>query len=182
MIIRIVFCLTVPLLLVACGSQPASSYVDDYRSAQARFPGSATEAQLTDFLALYQRLGGDDVGERVRRAYADELFFNDTLHTSYSADDLATYMEQTARRVDQVNVTVLDHWQRGVDVYVRWHMETAFTVVGKQRQSESVGITHLRFNDQGRIVLHQDFWDSAEGFYRHIPVSGQAINWVRGKL
>ena len=168
--------------MAGCTSSPTDSYVDDYQRAQEQFPGSSESVELEAFFNLYSKLAGDDVAERVQRAYADEMFFNDTLHTSHSAADLADYMQETSERVDKVDVTILDHWQRGADVYVRWHMDTTFTVTGKQRHAQSVGITHLRFNEQGKIVLHQDFWDSTEGFYRHIPVSGHAINWIRSKL
>ena len=31
---------------------------------------------------------------------------------------------------------------------------------------------------QGRIVLHQDFWDSAAGLYRNLPVVGYALKKI----
>jgi hypothetical protein len=54
--------------------------------------------------------------------------------------------------------------------------------VRSQVTSNTVGVTHLRFDEAGRIILHQDFWDSAEGLYRHIPVLGSLIGVIRGRF
>ena len=32
---------------------------------------------------------------------------------------------------------------------------------------------------QGRVLLHQDFWDSAQGVWDHVPVLGTVIRWIQ---
>lgn len=39
-------------------------------------------------------------------------------------------------------------------------------------------MTHLRFDAAGRIIVHQDFWDSAEGLYRHFPLIGWLLRQI----
>ena len=55
----------------------------------------------------------------------------------------------------------------------------SFDVMGNERRSNTVSMTHFRFDEQGKIIVHQDFWDSAGGFYRTLPVVGRIISWVR---
>ena len=43
-------------------------------------------------------------------------------------------------------------------------------------------MTQLRFNSDGLVVLHQDYWDSAGGFYDHLPVVGGLLAWIRSML
>jgi hypothetical protein len=43
-------------------------------------------------------------------------------------------------------------------------------------------MTLLRFDKQGRVVLHQDFWDSSAGFYEHLPVLGGVMRWIKSKI
>ena len=50
---------------------------------------------------------------------------------------------------------------------------------GESRASDTIGMTLLRFDDAGRVRFHQDFWDSTEGFYRHVPVLGWVLERVR---
>ena len=44
--------------------------------------------------------------------------------------------------------------------------------------SETIGITHARFNAAGKVVLHQDFWDTGLGFYQHLPALGNIIKSI----
>lgn len=34
------------------------------------------------------------------------------------------------------------------------------------------GATHLRFDTQGRVILHRDYWDAAEELYAKLPLVG----------
>jgi hypothetical protein len=43
-------------------------------------------------------------------------------------------------------------------------------------------MSHLRFNNEGKIILHQDYWDSMQGFYQHIPIIGGVLQWIKSGL
>jgi hypothetical protein len=43
-------------------------------------------------------------------------------------------------------------------------------------------VTLLRFDRAGRVVLHQDFWDPAAGFYEHLPVLGPVLRWIKSQI
>ena len=40
----------------------------------------------------------------------------------------------------------------------------------------------VRFDAQGRVVLHQDFWDATAGVFEHVPVVGTAIRGIKAKF
>ena len=41
------------------------------------------------------------------------------------------------------------------------------------------GVTHLRFDAEGRVTLHRDYWDAAEELYAKLPVVGALMRWLR---
>ena len=41
------------------------------------------------------------------------------------------------------------------------------------------GGSHLRFDAQGRIALHRDYWDAAEELYEKLPVLGALMRWLK---
>ena len=139
-------------------------------------------AALQGFRAVFERLRGDDLRQRVESAYAETVFFNDTLITLKDRDALLEYLAESGERTNRLSIRILDAAVSGDNVYVRWHMEMSFDVMGTERSSNTVGMTHLRFDRRGKIVLHQDFWDSAGGFYQTLPVVGRVIRWVRNGL
>jgi len=146
------------------------SYVPKYKAALRELPGSeiAIDSGLETFGEVYRDLARPDLVERVRELYAEEMYFSDTLVTFRDRGELSDYMNMTAARLKASRVDVDQILRDGRDTFVRWtmHYETGSI------DSTSIGMSHLRFDENGRIVLHQDFWDSASGLYRHLPVIG----------
>ena len=44
------------------------------------------------------------------------------------------------------------------------------------------GVSHLRFDAGGKVVLHRDYWDAAEELYAKQPLLGSLMNFLRRKL
>jgi hypothetical protein len=145
-------------------------------------PGSGNHPQLAEFIELFRNLKRDDVADMVHRVYAETLYFNDTLKTVLDRDTLAGYLEETAGRVDFNHVEVEQVLFDGDSYFLRWSMTTGFSVMGRSVESLSIGMTHLRLDDQGKVVLHQDFWDNTEGLFRHLPVVGSLIEKIRNRF
>jgi hypothetical protein len=38
---------------------------------------------------------------------------------------------------------------------------------------------YVLFDESGKVILHQDYWDSASGFFEHIPIVGGVIKAVK---
>lgn len=155
--------------------------MDAYKNALDTFPGSpaAIDEGLDRFGRTFADLTADDVGAEMRELYADRVFFNDTLVTLESSDAVGDYMASTGDKLDVSKVDV-DHTIRdGNDVYVRWTMHFKTSAFGMKVESNSIGMTHLRFDENGRIVLHQDFWDAASGLYEHLPIVGAMLRTAK---
>src|SRR6056297_341246 len=182
----LIFVLLIAAVLVWVGTRPAAPkpFSDDYQRALRTHPGSerGIEAGLADFAAVYGELTHPEIGRRVARLYADPMYFNDSLKTFQSLQPLVEYMETTSRMLDESSVEIQQVIRDGADVFVRWTMTFASSALGREISSESIGMTHLRFNAEGQIVLHQDFWDSAAGLYRNLPVVGYALKQVDKRM
>lgn len=175
------------LLLIGCGGRGGAAEPDiigEYEAALAAFPGSADQIDvgLERFRATFHDLTAADLAERVRETYADELFFNDTLHSFYALGELVEYMRRTGAGLSDSVVEVHQVLRDGADVYVRWTMEFRTRAAGRDIHSRSIGMTHLRFDDAGRVVLHQDFWDSGHALYAHLPFVGFAVRRARASM
>ncbi|MCW5625233.1 MAG: nuclear transport factor 2 family protein [Burkholderiales bacterium] len=44
------------------------------------------------------------------------------------------------------------------------------------------GTTHLRFDGDGRIAFHRDYWDTGEELYARLPVIGAVIRFLRKRM
>ncbi|MEE4250596.1 MAG: nuclear transport factor 2 family protein [Alcanivoracaceae bacterium] len=183
-LIRVLLLLSFTSLTVGCAARSSDSYVDAYEDALLRYPGTAVSGpEVADrFNSLYADLKGPDLAERIDEVYAEQIFFGDTLHTYHDRDELRSYLILTAKRVDTIEVDVRHVVVDGHDVWLNWRMATSAKALGKRMNAETIGMTHLRFDEQGKVVLHQDYWDSSEGVLIHIPIIGGLVRWTRNKL
>ncbi len=176
------------LLIAGClargGTMDESTIIEDYEQALERFTGSGdrVDAGIERFIESYGDLTHPELAHRMREVYAEELFFNDTLHTFDNRDALVDYLARTGAGLDESRVEVKQVIRDGADAFVRWNMEFRTRTTGREIHSKSIGMTHLRFDDSGRIILHQDFWDSGHALYAHLPFVGFAVRQARKRL
>jgi hypothetical protein len=82
----------------------------------------------------------------------------------------------------QSQVTVDDTVSSGNDHYIRWTMVFTAPKLNGGNPVESVGMSHVRFNQAGQVIMHQDFWDSGTNIYGQIPVLGGVIESIRRRF
>ncbi|TVS10812.1 MAG: nuclear transport factor 2 family protein [Wenzhouxiangella sp.] len=178
---------TALVAISACGGRGGMAdldIIDGYEQAMTDFPGStrAIDEGLARFKASYADLTSPTLADDISATYASTLYFNDTLHTFSKLEDLAAYMKQTGSALSESSVDVHQVIRDGADVYVRWTMEFKSRAVGRNIHSRSIGVSHLRFDEEGRVVLHQDFWDSGHALYAHLPIVGFFVRRARSAL
>lgn len=183
-------------LLSGCvGTSPTPAdgpYPETYQSRIQTHPATAavapapTQAELrkrfNDFIDFFSELREADIERRTQQVYADDLYFNDTLKTFSSRQKLASYLGETARRVEFNRVEIYRIVPFGDDYFMQWTMRTGFKMFGKLIETESIGITHVRLDGEGKVNFHQDFWDNTEGLFSHLPVVGYVVRRTRDSL
>ena len=125
----------------------------------------------------------DEQKNALDAVYADDLFFNDTLKTLRSGSEVKKHLVGTADLLTSGSVechsTTRD--ENGA-YYVRWQMSYAGPKMNSGKPIVTIGMTQLRFNEQGRVIFHQDYWDSATGVFEHIPLVGGLVKFIRGRM
>jgi hypothetical protein len=136
-------------------------------------------ARFSDFVS---QMSVQRTPAMVRQVYASEVYFDDTLKEVHGSEALAAYFKHSLGGAESVTVEILDVAQSGGDYYVRWQMAIRFRSLADGRLTESTGVSQLRFDPQGLITFHKDYWDSTNGFFQYVPVVGRMIGWVKGRL
>ena len=140
-------------------------------------------AAIERFKAFFATLAPDKVERLLDVTYAPDVWFNDTLKEIEGRDALHGYLKHSAEAVDACRVEVHEVIDNGAgDYYFRWSMMIRFKRFKKGEDTWSIGISHIRFDAQGRVVLHQDFWNAADGLFQHVPVLGALIRAIKRRL
>ncbi|MEM9489514.1 MAG: nuclear transport factor 2 family protein [Myxococcota bacterium] len=146
-------------------------------------PGSSDEqAAIERFKDFFSVLSADNVQAKIRAVYADRVFFNDTLSEVRTIDQLERHLVKSAKATVSTVVEVTDVAAADGNYYFRWVMDIEFRKLRKGTVTRSIGISHIRFNRAGKVVLHQDYWDATAGLFEHVPLIGGLLRYVKGKL
>ncbi len=173
--------------LAGCSSGP-HDFTKDYAAALSARPGVAMggaqdgRRAVAGFAALYGDLNEVNVQTKVREVYAADAWFNDTIATEVGIDAIEKYLLKTARGAELVQAKIDDVAVSGADCYVRWTMEIRAKNLASGQPIITTGMSHLRFDREGRIILHQDYWNPSAGIYQHLPLLGPAIRFVNGLI
>ena len=79
-------------------------------------------------------------------------------------------------------LNILDTARSGPDHYIRWEMIFSAPKLSGGSPIHSVGMSQVRFDAQGKVAFHQDFWDSGKNIYGKIPIVGGLIHTIRNRM
>ena len=181
------FLLIVALSTTACAGRSGSenpSYPAAYREALIETERSARvrNEDLELFIKFLESIGTPGSAKAASELYSENIHFSDALILTKDKQVIVKHFSDLEAAGNQVKVTMHQKLISGNDVFLVWSMEARFTPIRREMISDSLGVTHLRFDEDGKVILHQDFWDSTEGFFRHIPVLGSVVNSVKRRV
>lgn len=168
-----------------CGmSKQTIDYSEGYARALEYTAASSggNEQAAERFKAFMSSLSVETVEQQADDIYAQDAYLNDNLKEVRGRDEIRSYLKKSAEGVESIRVTFNDTMSSGINWYFRWTMAVRFKSLRDGATVVTSGMTHVRFNDAGLVVLHRDFWDSATGLYEHVPGLGLAIRFVKRRL
>lgn len=144
-------------------------------------PGSETEQEaLRQFDEFYADYSVEAIRAGVRDIYADDAWFGDPFHIVEGIDAIEHYFVVMAEPVEQCSFTVNSMQRSGSDYFARWTMRLESSAA-KGEIIETIGISHVRYNAEGKIIFQQDYWDTSAMLDR-LPVVGFWTRLVKGKI
>ncbi|MFD2255693.1 nuclear transport factor 2 family protein [Luteolibacter algae] len=187
----LVLLLALVIILPACSSKPDTvKRVNEYRNALSGTDGNLLpggnpleKEAIGKFTEFLQRIGDKKfIEENTARVYASDAYLNDTIVTHHGPDEIKAYFLETSETMDTYEVTIEDIASSGAEHYVRWTMVFSAPRLNGGKPVHSLGMSHVRFNPEGQVTMHQDFWDSGTNIYGQIPVLGGAIESIRRRF
>ena len=171
-------------------STPSQNPVTAFQEAMAatanvQGPARGSEAEkaaISRFESFLSHLDEKTARDETEKVYAPDAFLNDTLKTLHGSPSIRDYFIKTAQGLESMTVTFDDLAVSGKNYYFRWTMETRMKHLARGKTVTTIGVTLVRFDPKGRVLVHQDFWDSAQGVWDHVPVLGTVIRWIQSKI
>jgi len=113
-----------------------------------------------------------------RSAYAADVHFQDPTQEHRGIDAYIKAQEGLLKRCDAVFLTPGAIAITGDSAFVEWTMGLKI----KGIEFIYPGATRLRFNDQGLIVDHRDYFDFVGPTFGPVPLIGGFVRWLYGRF
>ncbi len=144
--------------------------------------GGGSVADVERFQRFMTSLSAETVADEVEGIYAVDAYFNDNLTELVGRDAIGAYFLRSLEQVEQLTVRYDDVVRSDADWYLRWTLDLRFKTLRDGALVTTSGMTHLRFDESGQVVVHRDHWDTASGLYEHIPGVGNAIGDIKERI
>lgn len=129
---------------------------------------------------LYTNYTYENLQNSFPKVYAETIYFRDAFKQYNRLDELLHYMLKGVQAVSGVLFT-FNHIMRSKDeFFIEWTMSIQFK--GKDEYESSMGMSRFRFNSDGQVIFHQDYWDPTSLIYQKIPIAKQLIQFVQKRI
>ena len=146
--------------------------------------GSAAEsAAIERFEQFNNDFSAANITNHTRMVYAPGVYFRDPFKVIHGEPEFENYLVKSSTAVAQFSMDWEDVAVSGHDYYFRWVMSLKLKRDGKDAPPGlTTGISHVRFNRDGLVVFHQDYFDGAAFLYEKIPILGGEIRLIKKRL
>jgi len=128
-------------------------------------------------IRYFETLAAQDI-DRIGDIYAPGAFFKDPFHEVRGVQAIGAIYRRMFEQVDEPRFVIASSMSQDADAFLTWHFH--FRMKHFSRAPQTIhGASHLRFDPDGRIHYHRDYWDSAEELYEKLPLLGGLIRILR---
>ena len=110
--------------------------------------------------------------------YAAEARFKDPFNEVLGVVAIRRIFEHMFESVDAPRFVVTTRIVDGDQAMLGWNFHLRL----RGRDIVVRGVSHLRFDAGGKVVVHRDYWDPAEELYAHLPLIGSLMRALQRKL
>ena len=146
--------------------------------------GSPAEQEAIErFKKFNSDFSAANITNQTKTVYAPGVYFRDPFKEIHGEVEFEQYLLRGSSAVAQFSMDWKDVAVGGDNYYFRWIMSVKLKRDDKKAApSLTTGISHVRFNRDGLVVFHQDYFDGAAFLYEKLPVLGGEIRFVKKRL
>ena len=143
--------------------------------------GSEEEKKAIEkFYDFYKVFSGDVIRKTIKGVYAENAYFRDGFREVQGVENLEKYFLSSTETFHECTFDIQDVASHEGNYYYRWVMNLVLKR-NKDEKLQAVGMSHVRYDKNGKIIFHQDYWDTGVIFEK-IPVLGPIITWIRNRI
>jgi len=143
-----------------------------------RLSTEKTRAAVDALIPFYEQLRPEDVAG-FDAYYRHDAQFRDPFNHVCHIDGIKRIFTHMFTQVNDPAFRITKTIVGEGDAILFWTFQFRFKGIGSKTVQTLEGVTHLEFDDEGRVTLHRDYWDAAEELYGRLPVIGSIMRGLQ---
>ena len=147
-------------------------------------PTCHPDPRVRAVVSLFESLSSDDL-PGLRSVYAADARFKDPFNDVQGLPAIARIFDHMFRQLDDPRFTVREVVADGDALFLTWDFDFRRRRSGQAPGAGALqihGASHLRFDADGQVAMHRDYWDAAEELYEKLPGIGMLMRWLKRRV
>lgn len=137
------------------------------------------QSRIEAYIDLLEGLTAGNV-QLVRDYCRVDVRFRDPFNEAHDVDAFVAILAKMFAKLDDIEFRVTDRAYSSDGVFLRWVF--AFRAGAGSARHTIEGVSVVKFDGQGLVIEHVDYWDAASQVYEGIPVLGPVLRAIRRRL
>lgn len=137
-----------------------------------------TQGATERLIQLYEQLTPGHLS-RLGDYYAPDVHFKDPFNDVRGVSAVAQIFTHMFATLDQPRFIVRQHIVERDQAFLGWEFHFRLRRWRPRVDQRIDGATLVRFDDQGLVAVHRDYWDTGEELYEKMPLLGSLMRWLR---
>ena len=117
--------------------------------------------------------------ERLGEYYAADAWFKDPFNEVRGVAAIARIFRHMFVQVDAPRFVVTERVVDAGGAMLAWDFHFRSRNPALRGAQRIRGVSHLRFDAEGKVDYHRDYWDAAEELYARLPLLGALLRVLR---
>lgn len=136
---------------------------------------------INELVEFFESVTPDTVS-RIGDLYAVDARFKDPFNEVQGVPAIEKVFHHMFTQVEAPRFVVTERIVQDHSAMLAWRFEFGVRVGKTVRPQVVNGVTHFKFDAQGQVCLHRDYWDTGEELYMKVPLLGGLLRVLRRRL
>ena len=138
----------------------------------------AIEHAVQNLIDFFERLDPDNL-KNLANIYSQEAKFKDPFNDVLGVKGIESIFTHMFETLDSPRFIVTERIVQDRQCFLVWEFRFRFKRFDTESMQTIHGGSHLKFNADGKVTLHRDYWDAAEELYEKLPMVRVLMRWLK---
>jgi steroid Delta-isomerase len=139
------------------------------------------EQALAKFVDYWNTLTPDTLA-KLGEIYRDDASFRDPFDDVRGIEEIRHIFTKMFVRLHEPRFKITETILQDNRAVLVWDFTFRIKRLKPELARSIHGTSLIRFDAEGRVLSHRDYWDAAGEMYEHLPVIGAMLRWVKRQM